>query len=129
MDRQPDAPANAAGHGPERQSGAGSQTDGRDQQRAQTLPLCEFDAERCKAGIEALKQYQKTWDDKLQRFSDLPLHNWASDPADSFRYLCVAWREAVLPAPKTPDRILSVGNANQISLRDLDKLSNLNWRR
>lgn len=95
----------------------------------QTLPLCEFDAERCKAGIEALKQYQKTWDDKLQRFSDLPLHNWASDPADSFRYLCVAWREAVLPAPKTPDRILSVGNANQISLRDLDKLSNLNWRR
>lgn len=95
----------------------------------QTLPLCEFDAGRCAPGIEALKAYQKTWDEKLQRFSDLPLHNWASDPADSFRYLCVAWREAVLPAPKMPDRILSVGNANQISLRDLDKLSNLNWRR
>lgn len=94
----------------------------------QTLPLCEFDAERCAPGIEALKAYQKTWDEKLQRFSDLPLHNWASDPADAFRYLCVAWREETqAKAPREPAYV-SVGDANRSTLRDWDKMAGSRWR-
>jgi len=48
------------------------------------LPLCWFDAEKCKQGIEALMQYQCEYDEERKIFSDRPLHNWASHPADSF---------------------------------------------
>ena len=39
--------------------------------------------------IEALKAYQRSWNDTTLMFSDIPLHDWASDFADSFGYMCV----------------------------------------
>lgn len=39
--------------------------------------------------IEALKGYRRQWDDNLLRFSDTPLHDWCSDYADAFGYMCV----------------------------------------
>jgi hypothetical protein len=39
--------------------------------------------------MEALKAYRREWDDKLLVFSDQPVHDWASDYADSFGYMCV----------------------------------------
>ena len=39
------------------------------------LPRCIFDREKCARGIEALRQYQKTWDDKLRTYSSKPLHD------------------------------------------------------
>ena len=47
----------------------------------------------CEEGIEALRQYQREWDDDHKMFKDKPLHNWTSHPADAFRYLAIAWRE------------------------------------
>lgn len=46
-----------------------------------------FDRKRCQRGIDALRQYQRTWDDKLKVFSQKPLHDWTSHGADAFRYL------------------------------------------
>ena len=68
----------------------------------QTLPRCWFDFERCRGGLERLRQYKRLWDDDRKVFSDTPLHDWTSHAADSFRYLAMAWRELV-PAdrPKT----------------------------
>jgi hypothetical protein len=57
------------------------------------LPRCWFDAKRCKQGLEALRQYQRKWDDERKVFSPDPLHNWASHAADAFRYLAVAYKE------------------------------------
>lgn len=53
------------------------------------LPRCWFDAEKCKHGVEALTQYRRKWDEKRKVFHDGPLHDWASDPADAFRYLAL----------------------------------------
>lgn len=53
------------------------------------LPKCVFDAEQCKHGIEALKQYRREWDDKLKTFRLRPLHDWTSHGADAFRYLAM----------------------------------------
>lgn len=53
------------------------------------LPKCVFDAEQCKRGIEALKQYRREWDDKLKTFRLRPLHDWTSHGADAFRYLAM----------------------------------------
>ena len=52
------------------------------------LPRCIFD-ESCEEGITALESYRKEWNDKLGCYRDKPLHDWASDGADSFRYLAV----------------------------------------
>ncbi|KKK78040.1 hypothetical protein LCGC14_2847540, partial [marine sediment metagenome] len=50
------------------------------------LPKCYFDAERCRRGIEALRQYRREWDDKRKAFRTNPLHDWSSHAADAFRY-------------------------------------------
>jgi phage terminase large subunit len=49
------------------------------------LPNCLFDKNKCGKGIEALKAYQKRWDEKNQCFRNKPLHNFASHSADAFR--------------------------------------------
>jgi phage terminase large subunit len=51
------------------------------------LPRCYFDAVKCERGLNALRQYQKLWDDKLKTFRDNPLHDWTSHASDAFRYL------------------------------------------
>ena len=53
-----------------------------------------FDAKKCERGIEALRQYQKRWDDKLKSFSSAPLHDWTSHAADAFRYLAQGIKDA-----------------------------------
>ena len=45
-----------------------------------------FDREATKHGRACLNAYQREYDDKRQVFKPQPLHNWASDGADSFRY-------------------------------------------
>jgi phage terminase large subunit len=70
-----------------------------------TLPLCVFHPRCEEGGISALEQYRREWDDDKKCFKPTPLHNWASNPADSFRYLAQGWkpaprRKAVVPKPQ-----------------------------
>ena len=53
------------------------------------IPRCWFDASKCAQGLEALRLYQREWDDKAQDFRARPLHDWTSHAADAFRYLSV----------------------------------------
>jgi phage terminase large subunit len=69
-------------------------TDGIDAVRT-VLPRCRFDAQKCDSGIEALRQYTKEETGQLGLdgkpiYQDKPKHDWASDYADSFRYLAIA---------------------------------------
>ncbi len=45
-----------------------------------------FDEELTRQGRAALSAYRREYDDKRQCFKPNPLHDWASDGADSFRY-------------------------------------------
>ena len=54
-----------------------------------TLPLCHFDKAKCKDGLDALRNYHRAYDDAKQEFRKTPVHDWASDPADAFRYFAV----------------------------------------
>lgn len=56
------------------------------------LPRCRFDSVKCAEGLDALRSYQRAFDEKKRVHSDTPLHNWASDAADAFRYLAVGLR-------------------------------------
>jgi len=53
-----------------------------------SLDNCYFDKNRCKYGIDCLRQYRKQFDDRMQTFKNKPLHDWASHGADAFRYGC-----------------------------------------
>ena len=53
------------------------------------LPRCWFDETKCRAGLEALAFYRKRYNERLQEFTDTPLHDWSSHGADAFRGLAV----------------------------------------
>ena len=67
----------------------------------QMLPLCVFNttplpyshetgeqaAARMSRALDAVRQYRREWDEKLQKFRDSPLHDWTSHTCDSLRYL------------------------------------------
>jgi hypothetical protein len=53
------------------------------------LPRCWFDKDKTEPGVEALRNYRKEWDEDQKVFHNRPLHDWASDHADAFRYLAL----------------------------------------
>ena len=68
-----------------------------------TLPQCYFNISNpdVKFGLNALRWYQREWDDKKRLFKDAPKHDWASNPADAFRYLALAVNPASIKAQST----------------------------
>lgn len=77
------------------------------------LARCWFDADKCKKGIEALRQYRREWDDKAQALRDTPKHDWTSHGADAFRYLAMGLR----PVEAGPRQIVAESEyANRASL-------------
>lgn len=67
-----------------------SQVDGINAARL-IFPNCWFDEDKCEEGIQALRHYRYRVIDN--QYSNEPLHDWASDAADAFRYLAVAFRD------------------------------------
>lgn len=49
-----------------------------------------IDEQRCRSLVDALENYRKEWDEIKQIYKDKPLHNWASNYADSVRYMCLS---------------------------------------
>jgi phage terminase large subunit len=64
------------------------------------FPNCYFDEDRCEEGVQALRHYRYRVIDN--QYSNEPLHDWASDAADAFRYLAVAFRD------RKPNSVLAV---------------------
>jgi len=75
------------------------------------LSRCWFDAAKTAKGLEALRQYRKQFNARLNEFTGTPVHNWASHGADAFRTLAVRYQaprfaqaRARAPRPvQTPD--------------------------
>ncbi len=69
-----------------------------------TIQAAVFDKTRCELGIEGLKNYRREWDDELKTFRENPVKDWAEHIGSSFRYLGLAWREAIVQQPKEPPK-------------------------
>jgi hypothetical protein len=80
----------------------------------QIMPRVYFDEKRCETGIECLRQYQREWDDKLKKFKDGPLNNWAAHGADAFRYLAMAFKEIRLEDVPERGRMLTIGDPSTL---------------
>jgi hypothetical protein len=68
-----------------------------------TLSDCFIDT-KCADGIDALKQYQREYDEDKRAFRDKPRHDWTSHYSDAFRYACLVWREEMKPKPAEPPK-------------------------
>lgn len=53
------------------------------------LPMCYFDAEKCKTGLDHLKNYKKKYDAKRRTYRNTPALSWHNNGADSLRYSAV----------------------------------------
>lgn len=47
------------------------------------------DEEKCAGWVEAIGHYRRPWNERMQTYGDMPLHDWASHPADCARYSAV----------------------------------------
>lgn len=55
----------------------------------QFLKDCWFDADKCKHGVKVLQNYRREFNDKLDQFKALPVHDWASHGSDAFGELAL----------------------------------------
>jgi len=65
------------------------------------LPFFVFDEENCADGIKGLESYRKEWNPALGTWKDVPLHDFASHPADAFRYGNLAMAATPMIADKS----------------------------
>ena len=55
-----------------------------------TLPSIWFkNTSTVNKGLECLRNYRRDFNEKMNVYSNKPLHDWSSHAADAFRYLCV----------------------------------------
>jgi phage terminase large subunit len=81
------------------------------------LGRCWFDAEKCKAGLESLQHYRRDYNQRLQEFKAVPVHDWASHGSDAFRGLAVRHQ-----TPKAKTHGIRAG------IRLLSSQSGWSWR-
>lgn len=43
-----------------------------------------MDQQKCEYGLRALQNYRRDYNDKLEQFKPVPVHDWASHGADAF---------------------------------------------
>jgi len=62
-----------------------------------TMRQSWIDATHCEKGLDALRNYQREWDDDKKVFKDSPKHDWSSHYADGWLTLSVAWKRGKIP--------------------------------
>jgi hypothetical protein len=83
------------------------------------LPKVWFDGEKCREGIEALRQYQREYDEDKKAYRQSPRHDWTSHPSDAFRMLAVSYAEQADKTPTLEPKPLIVGPENTVTLNDM----------
>lgn len=59
------------------------------------LPSVYINNDKCYEGVEALRAYRRRFNELTKSFSDAPVHDWASNGSDAFRYLALVVQDRV----------------------------------
>jgi phage terminase large subunit len=62
-----------------------------------SFPRMWFDQDKCRFGLEALRQYRTEYDERTKAYKNTPKHDWTSHAADAFRYMAMAWKQLTPP--------------------------------
>lgn len=77
------------------------------------LSTCYIDSKKCKHLIKCLENYHKKFNDKMNCYSDTPVHDWSSHASDCIRYMAMAKRHFGKGNKSlTPDKILEMRQRN-----------------
>ena len=60
------------------------------------LKSVRIDSTNCYGGIEALRSYRRRFNERTGAYDDKPLHDWASNGSDAFRYLSLVTQQDVV---------------------------------
>ena len=71
------------------------------------IPRCYFDRDKCKDGLEALRQYHRAYNEKNRAFRTSPVHDWSSHAADAWRYCSIGIREGGAQKRPTQQRAVT----------------------
>ena len=71
-------------------SGAAEAVEERIHASKMVFPRCWFDEKRCQLGLEGLANYRRDYNQQLGEFKAVPVHDWASHPADAFGHMAVS---------------------------------------
>lgn len=63
------------------------------------FPRFWIDEQKCQQFIDAIGQYRQEWDEQRGMFRDVPLHDWASHPADMYRYAAIVEDQMIMKEP------------------------------
>lgn len=69
-----------------------------------TFQRCRFHQTNCDLGLQALRHYHREWDPDLKKYTDIPVHDWSSHPADAWRTVALTWQPSRLTVPEQPDQ-------------------------
>ena len=62
------------------------------------LPMCHINQVACYEGVEALRAYRRQYNEVTKAFGKAPVHDWASNGSDAFRYMALVTQEHLQPA-------------------------------
>lgn len=102
------------GVSPARQVGSHSVADGINAVRM-VIPRAWFDAEKCAAGIKALRNYRREWNENAQTWRSSPVHDFASHGADALRTGAMGAREHRVAVADFPSYLHSDGRQRDTS--------------
>ena len=64
-----------------------------------------IDEKKCDPLLKALDNYHREWNESMQRYNDMPKHDWSSHYGDCFSYMAVAVKEGRFGGGMTQDDV------------------------
>jgi phage terminase large subunit len=59
----------------------------------QFLNLCYINDKKCDKMLDGLASYRREFNEKMDIYTDRPVHDWSSHPSDMMRYMAIDWLE------------------------------------
>lgn len=99
-----------------------------------TLPLCWFNEDNCKSGLEALRNYHFQYDDDLKVFRSKPSHDWSSHASKAFELAARVWATTAITQKQLDKRALEnkfhrLRDQNRLNSRDPYRLKPMSKRK
>jgi phage terminase large subunit len=95
----------------------------------QFLPRCRFNTDNpdVQSGIDALYNYRREYNDKLRVFMNRPLHDWAADGADAFRYMAIAWPEHYRARGSMSHKVIGASQTTRSRVTKMPKIKSQDY--
>lgn len=79
----------------------------------QLLNMAYFHEGKCDKLLDGLFSYRREFNEKMDMYSDRPVHDWSSHPSDMTRYAAICWREIKSMLSQNEDRKFKVVRAHR----------------